>query len=49
MSYPRNSFAQACYEYEPWHFRYFGHDITRRIHDSGLVPRVWLWRHGSAQ
>ncbi|MEP6468700.1 MAG: M15 family metallopeptidase [Chloroflexota bacterium] len=49
MSYPRNSFAQACYEYEPWHFRYFGHDIARRIHDSGLVPRVWLWRHGSAQ
>jgi D-alanyl-D-alanine carboxypeptidase len=49
MTYPPNSFAQACYEYEPWHFRYFGRDIARRIHDSGLVPRVWLWRHGSDQ
>jgi hypothetical protein len=49
MSYPPNSFAQACYKYEPWHFRYFGRDIARRIHDSELVPRVWLWRHGSDQ
>jgi D-alanyl-D-alanine carboxypeptidase len=49
MSYPPNSFRRACYDYEPWHFRYFGRDIARRVHDSGLVPRVWLWRHGSDQ
>lgn len=49
MSHPPHSLATACYQYEPWHFRYFGRDTARRIHESGLVPRVWLWRHGSPQ
>jgi D-alanyl-D-alanine carboxypeptidase len=43
MSYPRGSFAQACYDYEPWHYRYVGRDLGARIRASGLAPRLVLW------
>ena len=43
MSYPRGSFAQACYDYEPWHYRYVGRDLAAQIRASGLVPRQVLW------
>jgi D-alanyl-D-alanine carboxypeptidase len=46
MSYPREvSPAITCYEYEPWHFRYFGRAEAAAIHDSGLAPRAYLWLH----
>jgi D-alanyl-D-alanine carboxypeptidase len=45
MSYPRaSSPGTTCYEYEPWHFRYFGRQTAAAIHDSGLAPRAYLWR-----
>jgi D-alanyl-D-alanine carboxypeptidase len=44
MSYPKGKAASTCYSYEPWHYRYWGVATAKLIHDSGLVPRVWLWR-----
>lgn len=44
MSYPKGKRSLSCYGYEPWHFRYFGRPLARAIHDSGLVPRVYLWQ-----
>jgi D-alanyl-D-alanine carboxypeptidase len=43
MSYPRGSFAQTCYDYEPWHYRYVGRNLAAQIHASGLTPRQVLW------
>jgi D-alanyl-D-alanine carboxypeptidase len=43
MSYPRGSFAQTCYDYEPWHYRYVGRDLAAQIHASGLTLRQVLW------
>jgi D-alanyl-D-alanine carboxypeptidase len=44
MSYPKGKTSSSCYSYEPWHYRYWGRALAKFIHDSGLVPRVWLWR-----
>jgi zinc D-Ala-D-Ala carboxypeptidase len=49
LSYPKSTYTQVCYGYEPWHYRYFGRPIARAIHYSGLSPRYWLWKHGSNQ
>jgi D-alanyl-D-alanine carboxypeptidase len=43
MSYPRDAADAACYDYEPWHYRYVGRDLAARIHDDGRVPRLVLW------
>jgi zinc D-Ala-D-Ala carboxypeptidase len=48
LSYPRGQFSKSCYSYEPWHFRWVGRALAARIHASGEVPRVWLWRNGAA-
>jgi zinc D-Ala-D-Ala carboxypeptidase len=42
-SYPKGDIALTCYDYEPWHYRYVGHDLAARIHDSGLTVREFLW------
>jgi D-alanyl-D-alanine carboxypeptidase len=44
MSYPKGKKKASCYGYEPWHWRYFGRDLARQIHDSGQVPRRFLYR-----
>ena len=44
MSYPKGKKKASCYVYEPWHWRYFGRDLARQIHDSGQVPRRFLYR-----
>jgi D-alanyl-D-alanine carboxypeptidase len=44
LSYPEGKESVTCYAHEPWHYRYFGRDVARRIHDSGLTPREYLWR-----
>lgn len=48
MSYPAGGEVVSCYGHEPWHFRYFGRAMAKRIHSSGLTPREYLWRlqHG---
>lgn len=43
MSYPKGKQDVVCYSYEPWHYRYVGRDLARKIHDSGLTIREYLW------
>jgi LAS superfamily LD-carboxypeptidase LdcB len=43
MSYPKGKQDVVCYHYEPWHYRYYGRDLAKKIHDSGLTPREYLW------
>jgi D-alanyl-D-alanine carboxypeptidase len=43
MSYPAGSYDMSCYDYEPWHYRYVGHDLAAQIAGSGRVPRQVLW------
>ena len=45
MSYPKGKAGITCYIYEPWHFRYVGRYQAKRIQDSGLTLREWLWRY----
>jgi D-alanyl-D-alanine carboxypeptidase len=48
-SYPRvGSPSLTCYQYEPWHYRYFGRTQAALIHTSGLTSRQWLWANGGA-
>lgn len=43
MSYPRGKLRIACYDFEPWHFRYLGREIAAQIRSSGLTQREYLW------
>jgi D-alanyl-D-alanine carboxypeptidase len=43
MSYPKGKQDVVCYSYEPWHYRYYGRELARKIHDSGLTTREYLW------
>ena len=36
---------KLCFTYEPWHYRYLGREIARKVHDSGLTIREYLWKH----
>ena len=45
MSYPKGKQSVVCYRYEPWHYRYFGRELAKEIHDSGLTTRQYLWSH----
>ncbi len=49
MSYPKGSFGAVCYDYEPWHYRYYGRARAERMHDSGLLPREYLWLHADGK
>jgi D-alanyl-D-alanine carboxypeptidase len=43
LSYPKGEARVSCYSYEPWHYRYVGRELARRVHLSGDVPRAFLW------
>ncbi len=43
ISYPKGKTAVTCYTYEPWHFRYVGRTVAKRVHDSKLTLREYLW------
>jgi len=45
MSYPKGKSDVVCYSYEPWHYRYYGRELAKEIHDSGLTTREYLWSH----
>jgi len=50
LSYPLGEggaiFSDAtCFHYEPWHWRYLGREIARKVHRSGLTIREYLWKH----
>lgn len=47
VSYPAGAQDTTCYDYEPWHIRYVGHEIAGEIRDSGLSPREWMARHAA--
>jgi len=49
MSYPKGETDISGYDYEPWHYRYFGRGLAAKIHDSGKVPRAYLWAHFESQ
>ncbi len=46
MSYPDGKTSVTCYNYEPWHYRYFGRTVAAQITASGLTTREWLWQQG---
>lgn len=48
MSYPRGHEADACYMYEPWHYRFLGVQAAKQIHDQHVTTRAYLWRHWQA-
>jgi D-alanyl-D-alanine carboxypeptidase len=50
MSYPLGDNGElfnprTCFHYEPWHYRYLGREVARKVHRSGLTIREYLWRH----
>jgi len=45
MSYPEGKKSASCYSYEPWHWRYFGRKLARKIYESGQVPRRYLYEN----
>lgn len=49
-SYPRGKDGarwndRTCLRYEPWHYRYLGREVARKVHRSGLTIREYLWRN----
>lgn len=42
LRYPQSKEAQTGYMYEPWHVRYVGTDIAKKIYDSGLCLEEYL-------
>lgn len=49
MSYPRGAFSVVCYDYEPWHYRYYGRAQAAVMHASALLPREYLWLHADGK
>ena len=37
LSYPADKTAVTGYEYEPWHFRYVGVDLSTEMHNEGVT------------
>lgn len=37
LRYPKDKEHITGYKYEPWHFRYLGIDLARRVYESGLT------------
>jgi D-alanyl-D-alanine carboxypeptidase len=37
LSYPADKTAVTGYEYEPWHFRYIGVDLSTEMHNQGVT------------
>lgn len=35
LRYPRNKQGVTGYIYEPWHFRYVGYDLARKLYNNG--------------
>jgi zinc D-Ala-D-Ala carboxypeptidase len=42
VSYPRGAEHITGYTYEPWHIRYVGSDVARRVHESGKTLHEFL-------
>jgi LAS superfamily LD-carboxypeptidase LdcB len=42
LRYPKGKEAQTGYQYEPWHLRYVGEDMAKKVYDSGLCLEEYL-------
>lgn len=42
IRYPENGESVTGYMYEPWHIRYLGTDIAKKVYDSGLTLEEYL-------
>ncbi|MGO1469270.1 MAG: cell wall-binding repeat-containing protein [Tissierella sp.] len=42
LSYPKKKEGVTGYDYEPWHFRYVGVDLAKKVKDSGLTLDEYL-------
>lgn len=42
LRYPKGKEAQTGYQYEPWHLRYLGEDMAKKVYDSGLCLEEYL-------
>lgn len=42
IRYPKNKESITGYKYEPWHIRYLGSDIAKKVYDSGLCLEEYL-------
>ncbi len=45
LSYPDGKEDVTGYAYEPWHIRYVGVELAKKVHDSGLTLHEYLLRH----
>ncbi len=45
ISFPKGMTSISCYQYEPWHIRYYGRTRAIGMHWAAAVPRAWLWAH----
>lgn len=43
LTHPEGKDDVTCSPYEPWHFRFVGIDLARRVQESGLTLREYLW------
>ena len=49
MSYPKGALSVVCYDYEPWHYRYYGRTQAAAMRASTLLPREYLWLHADGK
>ena len=42
IRYPKGKENITGYKYEPWHIRYLGKDIAKKVYDSGLTLEEYL-------
>lgn len=42
LRYPKKKEGVTGYDYEPWHFRYVGVDLAKKVKDSGLTLDEYL-------
>jgi len=44
LSFPIDASDRTCYDYEPWHLRYVGREMSADVIASGLSLREYLWQ-----
>ena len=42
MRLPKGKEEITGYKYEPWHIRYLGTDLAKKVYDSGLCLEEYL-------
>ena len=47
MAYPRGKEEQTGYQWEPWHYRYVGVEVAKRLEKSDLSLQEYLERAGT--